>query len=275
MNASGWIQLIAFVIGLFLITKPMGIYLIRVLDPEVEGGMGFLEKWWCLGGIEKIIYKIGGVDPKKQQNWKQYCIALLVFGAIATAASYVCYRAQDILPLKQNIANLTNTVGSNPDVITGATVDASGKLTSGGKVSPIISFIQAISFATNTDWQSYEPEVTYTYFSQTVPTAIHFFFSSAVGIAVAGALVRGVVRKQTYLLGNFWVDLTRITLYLFIPICLVYSLVDCWQGIPMNFHSYVTANTIDQSGAVSATQPSTQTILEGPMASYCAPRCSD
>src|SRR5580658_4116369 len=272
MNASGWIQLIAFLIGLTLITKPMGIYLIRVLDPEVEGGMGILEKWWVLGGIEKLIYKIGGVDPKKQQNWKQYCIALLVFGAIATGASYVCYRAQDILPLKQNMANLTNTVGSNTDAITGPTFDAKGNLTGGGKISPVISFLQAISFATNTDWQSYEPEVTFTYFSQTVPSVIHFFFSSAVGIAVAAALVRGVVRKQTYLLGNFWVDLTRITLYLFLPICLVYAMINVWTGIPMNFRGYVTANTIDQSGAVSATQPSTQTILQGPIASFTAPK---
>jgi K+-transporting ATPase ATPase A chain len=270
MNASGWIQLIVFCIGLFLITKPMGIYLIRVLDPEIEGGMGFLEK--VLGPIERLIYKIGWVDPKKQQNWKQYCIAILVFGAIATSFSYVCYRVQDILPLKQNVANLTNTVGTNPDAIVGSTVDSNGKLTGGGKISPIIAFIQAISFATNTDWQSYEPEVTFTYFSQTVPTVIHFFFSSAIGIAVAAALVRGVVRKQTYLLGNFWVDLTRITLYLFLPICVVYSLLNVWTGIPMNFRSYVPVNTIDQSQAVSATQPSVQTILQGPIASYTAPK---
>jgi K+-transporting ATPase ATPase A chain len=259
MNASGWIQLAVFVVGLVLITKPMGIYLIRVLDPEVEGGMGILEK--ILGPIERLIYKIGRVDPKKQQNWLQYTIALLVFGAIATALSYGCYRIQDILPLKQNLANLSNTVGKNPDVING-----------GGKVSPIIAFIQAISFATNTDWQSYEPEVTYTYFSQVVPTMIHFFFSSAVGIAVAAALVRGVVRKQTTLLGNFWIDLTRITVYLFLPICIVFAVLDVWQGIPMNFRPYTAAMAVDQSNATSATQPSVQTVLQGPMAAYCAPK---
>ncbi|MGA2583472.1 MAG: potassium-transporting ATPase subunit KdpA [Tepidisphaeraceae bacterium] len=270
MNASGWIQLIVFIIGLGLITKPMGLYLIHVFDPEVEGGMGILEK--CLGWFEHLCYRIGGIDPKVQQNWRQYCVALLVFGAVATMFSYGCYRLQDVLPLKQNIANLTNTVDKDPDTVVGVTLDANNKVTAGGKISPVIAFIQAISFATNTDWQSYEPEVTFTYFSQTVPTLIHFFFSSIVGIAVACALVRGVVRKQTNLLGNFWVDLTRGTLYLFLPICIVFALLDVWQGIPMNFRPYTTANVLDQSGAASTTQPSTQTILQGPMAAYCAPK---
>ena len=269
MNASGWIQLIAFTIGLVLITKPMGIYLIRVLDPEQEGGMGILEK--ILGPIERLCYKIGAVDPKKEQNWKQYCIAVLIFGAVATLFSYACYRVQDIMPLKQNIANLSNTVGKDPNVITGVTLDANGKLTAGGKVSPIISFIQAVSFSTNTDWQSYEPEQTYTYFSQTVPTLIHFYFSSIVGIVVAAALVRGVVRKQCQVIGNFWVDLTRCTLYLFLPICLVFAMLDVWQGIPMNFRPYSTVKVIDQSSA-SGNTPVTQTILQGPMAAFCAPK---
>jgi K+-transporting ATPase ATPase A chain len=168
---------------------------------------------------------------------------------------------QDIMPLKANLANLTNTVGKDPDVING-----------GGKVSPVISFIQAISFSTNTDWQSYEPEQTYTYFSQTVPTLIHFFFSSIVGIAVAAALVRGVVRKQTNVIGNFWVDLTRCTLYLFLPICIVFSLLDVWQGIPMNFRPYATVNVVDQSSVAPKAPPAQQTILQGPMAAYCAPK---
>jgi potassium-transporting ATPase potassium-binding subunit len=270
MDASGWIQLIAFCIGLALITKPMGIYLIRVFDPEVEGGMGILEK--VFGPVERLIYKIGGIDPKKQQNWKQYCMAVLIFGAVATVFSYGCYRLQDVLPLKQNMANLTNTVGADPNAITGPTFDASGKLISGGKVSPIISFIQAASFSTNTDWQSYEPEQTYTYFSQIVPTLIHFFFSSIVGIAVAAALVRGVVRKQSNVIGNFWIDLTRGTLYLFLPICVVFAMLDVWQGIPMSFRAYTAATAVDQSAAVSTTQPVAQTVLQGPMAAYCAPK---
>src|ERR1700683_2682213 len=140
MSASGWIQLLIFVVGLVLITKPMGIYLIRVLDPEKEGGMGILEK--CFGWLERLIYKIGGVDPKKQQNWKQYCMAVLVFGAGATVFSYACFRGQDVMPLKKNMPALTNTVGKDPNTITGPVWDPqTGKLTDGGKVSPIIAFI--------------------------------------------------------------------------------------------------------------------------------------
>src|SRR5579862_8448481 len=213
MNASGWIQLSMFVMALVLITKPMGIYLLRVLDPEKEGGLGFLEK--IFGPVERMAYFYARVDRKKQQNWKQYTIALIIFGLVTTLFSYGLFRLQDILPLKQNVASLTNTVDKT-GAIAGATVDpATGKVTNGGKISPIIAFIQAVSFSTNTDWQSYEPEQTFTYFSQLVPTAAHFFFSAAVGIAVAAVLVRGVARKQTLDIGNFWVDLTRITLYIF------------------------------------------------------------
>jgi K+-transporting ATPase ATPase A chain len=174
--------------------------------------------------------------------------------------SYGLYRIQDILPLKQNISSL------------GQSVDKSGVINGGGKVPGIIAFIQASSFATNTDWQSYEPEQMFTYFSQTVSTCLHFFFSSEVGIAAAAVLVRAVARKGTSNIGNFWVDLTRQTLYLFLPICFVFAMLDIWQGIPMNFRPYTVATAIDQSSAASATQPITQTILQGPMASYCAPK---
>jgi K+-transporting ATPase ATPase A chain len=257
MNASGWIQFLLFVVGLVLITKPMGIYLLRVLDPEVEGGMGLLEK--LFGPIERAIYSIGGVDRKKQQNWKQYAVSLLVFSLVTTLVSYALFRMQDILPWKANLASL------------GATADKSGVLNGGGKVPAIIAFIQAVSFQTNTDWQSYEPEQMFTYFSQTVATAIQFFFSSAIGVAVAAVMVRGIARKRTTDIGNFWVDLTRITLYLFLPICLVYSLLLVWQGTPMNFKPYTAATVVDQSGA-TAGQPAVQNIAQGPMASFCAPK---
>jgi len=258
MRGFDWVQLIVFCIGLFLITKPMGLYLLRVLDPDQEGGLGVLEK--ILGPVERLVYKVAGVDPKKQQNWKQYTLALLMLGMVTMLVSYGLYRIQDVLPLKQNMANLSATVDKN-DVING-----------GGKVPGIIAFLQAGSFVTNTDWQSYEPEAMFTHFSQTVSTALHFFFSSEVGIAAAAVVVRAVKRKQTSDIGNFWVDLTRQTLYLFLPICVVFSLLDVWQGIPMNFRSYTAATAIDQSGATSATQPTIQTIVQGPMASYCAPK---
>ena len=257
MSGSGWIQLVIFSIGLLLITKPMGIYLLRVLDPDKEGGLGILEK--ILGPIERLVYKVAGVDPKRQQNWKQYTLSLLLLGAVTMLLSYGLYRIQDHLPLKQNMANLAQSV------------DKDGVINGGGKVPGIIAFLQSASFVTNTDWQSYEPEQMFTYFSQTVSTALHFFFSSEVGIAAAAVVVRAVSRKGTREIGNFWVDLTRQTLYLFLPICLVFAVLDLWQGIPMNFHPYTTVNLIDQSGA-SAGQTATQGIAQGPMASYCAPK---
>ena len=151
-------------------------------------------------------------------------------------------------------------------------MDKNGVINGGGKVPAIIAFIQAISFSTNTDWQSYEPEQMFTHFSQIVTTMLHFFFSSAVGIGAAAALVRGVARQQTRNIGNFWVDLTRITLYLFIPVCLVFALVNVWQGMPMNYRAYTQATTLDQSAAASATQPTVQPIVQGPMAAFAAPK---
>ena len=258
MTASGWIQLLLFLIGVAVITKPMGLYLLRVLDPDKEGGMGILEK--IFGPVERLVYWVARVNPKKQQNWKQYMIAMLMLGMVTMLVSYGLYRMQDVLPLKQNIANL------------GQSVDGNGYINGGGKVPAIIAFLQASSFATNTDWQSYEPEQMFTHFSQCCNTMLHFFFSSAVGIAAAAALVRGIARKQTTDIGNFWVDLTRITLYLFIPICLVFATLLLWQGTPMNFRPYTQAAMVDQSGAVSATQPAVQGIVQGPMAAYAAPK---
>ena len=258
MRGIDWFQFIVFLIGVAVITKPMGIYLLRVLDPEVEGGLGFMEK--IFGPVEWIVYKVARIDPKKQQNWKQYCFSLLMLGLVTTVMSYGLFRLQDKLPWKYNMANL------------GATVDKNEVINGGGKVPGVIAFLQSASFSTNTDWQSYEPEQMFTYFSQTVSTALHFFFSSAVGIAVAAALVRGVARKQTTDVGNFWVDLTRITLYLFIPICLIFSLINIWQGIPMNFKPYAQATLVDQSQTAAGAQPATQGIVQGPIASYCSPK---
>jgi K+-transporting ATPase ATPase A chain len=261
MTGTGWLQLLLFLIGLALITKPMGIYLLRVLDPDRDGGMGILEK--ILGPVERLTYKVARVNPKHQQNWKQYAIAMLMLGMVTILLSYGLYRMQDVIPSRLGSQNMAGMMSQ-------AKID--GVPNNAGKVPAFIAFIQACSFATNTDWQSYEPELMFTHFSQIVSTGLHFFFSSAVGIAVAAVLVRGVARKQTTNIGNFWVDLTRITLYLFIPICLVYALIDIATGIPMNFNGYTTANTLDQSAATSTTQPTQQVIVQGPMAAYCAPK---
>jgi len=258
LTSSGWLQFLVFLVALAAITKPMGIYLLRVLDPDKQGGLGLLEK--IFGPVEWLVYKVARVDPRKQQNWKQYALGILMLGMVTTVLSYGLYRIQDILPLKANLASL------------GATVDKNDVINGGGKVPGIIAFLQAVSFSTNTDWQSYEPEQMFTHFSQIVATMLHFFFSSAVGIAAAAALVRGIARQQTRNIGNFWVDLTRITLYLFIPICLVFALLNVWQGVPMNYRAYTQATTLDQSAAPSATQPSVQPIVQGPMAAYSAPK---
>lgn len=258
MNSSGWIQLLLFVVALIAITKPMGLYLLHVLDPDREGGMGILEK--VLGPVERLLYWVARVDRKKQQNWKQYAIAVLIFSLFGTLLSYGLFRMQDVLPLHQNLSTLP------------ATVDGTDTINGGGKVPTIIAFIQAISFQTNTDWQSYEPEQMFTYFSQTVATGLQFFLSASIGVAVAAVLVRGISRRQTNKIGNFWVDLTRITLYLFLPISLVFATFMVWQGTPMNFKPYTQASILDQSAAASATQPSVQAIAQGPMAAFDAPK---
>jgi potassium-transporting ATPase potassium-binding subunit len=158
------------------------------------------------------------------------------------------------------MANLAQSVDKN-DVING-----------GGKVPGIIAFIQAASFVTNTDWQSYEPEQMFTHFSQTVSTALHFLLLVEVGIAAAAVVVRGVARKQTTRHRQFLGRSDPQTLYLFLPICLVFAMLDVWQGIPMNFRPTRQATAVDQSTAASTTQPVIQTIVQGPMASYCAPK---
>ena len=257
MTLSGWIQFLVFLAALAAITKPMGIYLLRVLDPDKEGGLGLLEK--ILGPLEWLVYKVARVNPKQQQNWKQYTLALLMLGMVTTVMSYGLYRIQDILPLQANMPSL------------GQSVDKDGVINGKGKVPGIIAFIQSVSFATNTDWQSYEPEQMFTHFSQTVSTGLHFFFSSAVGIAAAAALVRGIARQQTRNIGNFWVDLTRITLYLFIPVCLAFALINVWQGMPMNYRPYTQATTLDQSAA-TPDKPTVPPIVQGPMAAFAAPK---
>ncbi|MGA2067116.1 MAG: potassium-transporting ATPase subunit KdpA [Thermoguttaceae bacterium] len=258
MALSGWLQFLVFLVVLAAITKPMGIYLLRVLDPDKEGGLGLLEK--IFAPVEWLVYKLARINPKKQQNWKQYALSLLMLGMVTTVLSYGLYRIQDILPLKDNLKSL------------GATVDENGVINGGGKVPAIIAFIQAVAFSTNTDWQSYEPEQMFTHFSQIVTTMLHFFFSSAVGIAAAAALVRGVARQQTRNIGNFWVDLTRIALYLFIPICLVYALVSVWQGMPMNYREYTQATTLEQPAAASPAEPMKQPIVQGPIAAFSGPK---
>jgi potassium-transporting ATPase potassium-binding subunit len=237
MTANGWLQLALILGAMAAITKPLGIYLVRVLDPEHEGPT-FLDRF--LGPIERFIYRLIGVDPKREQDWKRYTFSMVLFTAVPCLATYVLLRLQAVLPL-------------NPQGM--------------AAVRPDLAFNTAASFSTNTNWQSYGGESTMSYFSQMVALVSHNFISAAVGIATAAALVRGIARSSGSTLGNFWRDIVRQTLYLYLPASLVYAVFLMSQGIPMNFLPYTAAKVVDQAGA---TTPVVQNIVQGPIASQIA-----
>jgi K+-transporting ATPase ATPase A chain len=244
MNSSGWIQLVIYVLALVAITKPLGIYLLHVLDPDQAGGT-FLDP--VLGWLERFIYWILRVDPKRDQSWKQYGVAMLIFSLVTAAMTYGVLRYQEHLPWHQNLDNLSNKTPMTGD----------------------LAFNTAASFTTNTNWQSYGGENTMTYLSQMLALASHNFFSAAVGIAIAAAVIRGIARNRVGTIGNFWRDLIRLHLYLLLPICIVYALFLVSQGVIQNFNPYTTVSAIDQTGA-TASQPIQQIIAQGPVASQIA-----
>jgi potassium-transporting ATPase potassium-binding subunit len=213
MQASGWIQFAIYTVALVLITKPMGLYLLRVLD--VNG------KTWLdpvLRPLERGTYRVMGVDPNKEHDWKQYTLAMLLFSLVGCLFTYAILRLQYFLPL-------------NPQKL--------------GGVSPDCSFNTATSFTTNTNWQSYVGESTMSYFSQMVGLTFHNFVSAATGIAIAAALVRGIARHTANTIGNFWVDLVRVTYYLLIPICIVFAVFLVSQGMIDNFKPYTKATLVE------------------------------
>ena len=233
MHTNEWLQLALFIGLLALITKPIGIYLTKVLDPQ---GKTWLDP--LIRPFEKLTYRLMGVDASKEHGWKSYTVAMLVFSAVGVLFTYAILRLQNILPL-------------NPQGLPA--------------LSPALAFNTAVSFTTNTNWQSYSGESTMSYFSQMVALAIHNFTSAAVGIAIAAALVRGISRHSATTLGNFWVDLIRITYYLLLPLCLVFAVFLVSQGTIQNFKAYDTAKLVEPIGEVT-----TQTIVQGPMASQAA-----
>src|SRR5947199_3207060 len=198
MQASGWIQFALYFIALALITKPMGLYLLQVLDAN---GRTWLDP--VVRPLERVTYRLIGVDSSKEHNWKQYTLAMLLFSLVGCVFTYAVLRLQNILPL-------------NPQGL--------------GPVSPDLAFNTAVSFTTNTNWQSYGGESTMSYLSQMVALVIHNFGSAAVGIALAAALVRALARHSGKTLGNFWVDLVRVTYFLLLPICLVFAVFLVSQG---------------------------------------------
>ncbi len=258
MDYFGWIQLALFVGLLLVLTKPMGVYLTKVLDVE---GKTFLDP--VMRPVERLLYSLLGIDPKKEQDWKQYTFSLIAFSLVGVLFTYSVLRLQHLLPL-------------NPQGL--------------GPVTDQLAFNTAISFTTNTNWQSYAGESTMSYLSQMVGLTFHNFASAATGIAIAAALVRGIARNSSRTIGIFWTDLIRVTLYLLLPICLIYSVFLVSQGMIQNFKPYETAQVIepytsqvpkkDADGQeIKDTQGNlvmeerkvdVQTIVQGPMASQVA-----
>src|SRR5262245_56846453 len=228
MTAIGWIQIILFCVIIAALVKPLGWYMTRVFNGEAT----FLSP--VLRPVERAIYWIGGVDEKREQHWLTYAVAMLLFHVGGFLIIYGLMRLQAILPL-------------NP-------ADQSA-------VAPDLSFNTAISFLTNTNWQNYGGESTLSYLTQMVGLTHQNFLSAATGIALAVALIRGFSRSSMRTIGNFWVDVTRCTLYVLMPICIIYALFLVWQGMPQTLGSYVEATTPEGAR---------QTIAVGPVASQVA-----
>src|SRR5437763_13653741 len=258
MQTSGWLQLLLYVVALAAITKPMGLYLMRVLDAD---GRTWFDP--VLRPLERLTYRLMGVDPGKEHNWKQYTLAMLLFSLVGCLFTYAILRLQYSLPL-------------NPQQLAG--------------VGPDLSFNTATSFTTNTNWQNYGGESTMSYFSQMVGLTFHNFVSAAIGIAVAAAFVRAIARHSANTLGNFWVDLVRVTYYLLLPICLVFALFLVSQGMIQNFKPYTKATLVepmkvqvekkndkgetikgaDDKPVMEEQTVTEQNIVQGPMASQVA-----
>src|ERR1039457_4019688 len=213
MQNSGWLQLALYVVALAAITKPMGLYLTQVLGTH---GRTWFDP--VLKPLERLTYRLMGVRADQEQDWRQHTWAMLLFSLVSCAFSYAILRFQHLLPL-------------NPQGF--------------GALSPDLAFNTAVSFTTNTNWQSYTGEATMSYLSQMVALVIHNFGSAATGIALAAALVRGIARHSVATLGNFWVDLVRTTYYLLLPICVVFAVFLVSQGIIQNFNPYTKAKLVE------------------------------
>ena len=227
MTPNGWLQFVVFFAVLLLLMRPLGLYIARVL----EGERTFLDP--VLRPLERLLYRACGIHADQEMSWQQYSIAMLVFSVVSLLLTYVIERAQAFLPW-------------NPQHLAG--------------VSPTVAFNTAASFTTNTNWQVYTPETTMSYFTQMVGLTYHNFLSAAIGIAVAVALVRGIVRKQSATIGNFWVDTTRAILWILLPICLVIAPVLIGQGVIQNLKPYTSVATLQRGQAP-------EVLAQGPVAS--------
>jgi K+-transporting ATPase ATPase A chain len=238
MSLNGWLQIALFIATVVLLAKPMGSYLTRVF----ERCKTFLDP--VLVPVERLLYRLVGVQPEAEMRWTEYAMAMLVFSAATALLTYVVERVQHILPL-------------NPQHLPG--------------VESALALNTAISFTTNTNWQAYTPESTMSYLTQMLGLATHNFWSAAVGMALAIAFVRGIARRETKTLGNFWVDVTRATLWVLLPISIVFSLALVSQGVVQNLKPYDTTKLVEPqriTGSDGKTAlVTTQTIAQGPVAS--------
>jgi len=227
MSVNGWLQFAIYCLVLLATVRPVGIYIARV----IEGERTWLDP--ILRPIERLIYRLSGVNAKDEMNWRQYAFAMLGFSAITMVLTYAIERMQAYLPWNpQHLPNIATDLAWNT----------------------------AASFTTNTNWQFYTPEATMSYLTEMAGLATHNFFSAAVGIVVAIALVRGIKRTNSTTIGNFWVDTTRTLLYILIPASVIYALLLVAQGVPQNLHAYTVAHPLEQPTQI-------QTIGQGPVAS--------
>ena len=242
MTANGWFQICFFFALILVCAKPLGLYMARVFERERT----FADR--IFRPIERLIYRLTGIDETHEMAWTEYAIVMLLFSVVTMLATYAIERLQGLLPL-------------NPQHL--------------AAVAPDLALNTAASFTTNTNWQSYVPEATMSYLTQMLTLAYHNFFSAAVGIALAVALIRGISRKESKTLGNFWVDTTRASLWVLLPTCLIYALLLVSQGVVQNFRPYDQAKLVQpQSVTTTGTdgKPTTQTvttqsIAQGPVAS--------
>jgi len=251
MTANGWLQIILFLVLVFLVTKPMGVFMTHVFNREKT----FMDP--VLRPVERLLYRVTGVDEDHEMRWTEYAIAMLLFSVVSMIVLYLMQRLQAYLPF-------------NPQKL--------------GAVSPAhVAFNTAASFTTNTNWQAYAGETTMSYFTQMAGLAFHNFVSAATGIALAIAFIRGVARRQMQTIGNFWVDLVRGCLWILLPFCLVGALLLVSQGVVQNLKPYDTVKLIeptqvqkvapdgkpmvDSQGKAVMETVTQQTIAQGPVAS--------
>lgn len=237
MTLNGIFQIIFYLVVLLLLAKPLGEFMARIF----QGERTFLHP--IIGPVEKFIYRISGINPNEEMDWKQNAIAMLVFNVIGIFIVYGLQRLQQFLPL-------------NPEHF--------------GAVTPSSSFNTAVSFATNTNWQGYGGETTMSYLTQMLALTVQNFLSAATGIAVLILFIRGLVRHSAKSLGNFWVDLTRSVLYVLLPLSIIFALILVSQGTVQTFSSYTTAKFVQPTADTSGAAVTEQVIALGPAASQIA-----